>query len=248
MTALVHAGRRHLPRGWSDLGRQVTIWLGFLVIYELARGFADRNPTKAFQNGLGVISIEERVGDLFELTIQNAAHSSGLLTTAVSWTYWHSEFTVVGLTLLWVYLRHNAAFTRLRNWLLLANLIGLVGYVLVPTAPPRMFPTFGFADTLQQFGGIDHGSGFVEFTANPYAAMPSLHSADALIVGITLALVARRWWVRALWLLWPIWVWFSVMATGNHFWLDILAGVAVAIVAAVVVYRRPLWRVVRAAV
>jgi membrane-associated phospholipid phosphatase len=219
-----------------------------MVVYEVARGFADRNPTKAFQNGLGVIGIEERVGDLFELTMQQAAASSGILSTAVAWTYWHSEFTVVGLALLWVYLRRNYAFTRFRNWLLVANLIGLIGYVLLPTAPPRMFPTFGFADTLADFGGINHNSGLIEFGANPYAAMPSLHSADALIVGITLALVTRHWWSRVLWSLWPVWVWFSVMATGNHFWLDIIAGVAVAALGAAIVYRRGLWRVVRAAV
>ncbi len=34
-----------------------------------------------------------------------------------------------------------------------------------------------------------------------------------------------------LWTLWPAWVWFAVMATGNHFWLDIAAGVGVALVA-----------------
>ena len=75
--------------------------------------------------------------------------------------------------------------------------------------------------------------------SNPYAAMPSLHSADALIVGITMALVVRRPWAKALWLAWPAWVWFSVMATGNHFWLDIAAGVLVAGVAALLVAR---WR------
>ena len=142
----------------------------------------------------------------------------------VSWTYWNSEFTVVGLTLLWVYLRRNEAFIRFRNWILLANMIGLVGYVVVPTAPPRMFPTFGFPDTLANIGALNHGSGLVQLAANPYAAMPSLHAADALIVGITMALVCRHWWAKALWLLWPAWVWFAVMATGNHFWLDILAG------------------------
>ncbi len=62
--------------------------------------------------------------------------------------------------------------------------------------------------------------------ANPYAAMPSLHAADALIVGLSLALVCRHWWAKAIWLLWPAWVWFVVMASGNHFWLDILAGIA----------------------
>ena len=41
-------------------------------------------------------------------------------------------------------------------------------------------------------------------------------------------------WAKALWLLWPAWVWFAVMATANHFWLDIAAGVAIAGVAYVV--------------
>ena len=95
-----------------------------------------------------MIRIEERVGDLFELTAANFVSGSHFLLLLVNWTYWNSEFTVVGLTLLWVYLRRNAYFIRFRNWILLANIIGLVGYVVVPTAPPRMFPTFGFPDTL----------------------------------------------------------------------------------------------------
>jgi membrane-associated phospholipid phosphatase len=243
MTAAVAGiGRRYLPRGWRDFGVQLAIWFGFLLAYQIVRGIADRNPTRAFENGLWVISVEERVTDLFELTLQNLAHSSGVLMTAVSWTYWNSEFTVVGLTLLWVYLRRNEHFYRFRNWILLANAIGLVGYVLLPTAPPRMFPTFGFADTLAQFGTLNHGSGLVELASNPYAAMPSLHAADALIVGISLALVVRRPWLKVLWLLWPAWVWFSVMATANHFWLDIVAGVAVALIAFPIVYRRQLFR------
>ena len=242
MTAFVAAGRRHLPRGWADLGRQVAIWFGFLALYQVARGIADRNPTRAFENGLGVINVEERVGDLFEVTLANLIAGSKFLTFLVSWTYWNSEFTVVGLTLLFVYLRRHEHFTLFRNWILLANVIGLVGYVVLPTAPPRMFPTFGFPDTLAEFGGLNHGSGLIQLAANPYAAMPSLHAADALIVGICMAAVCRHWWSKTIWLLWPAWVWFAVMATGNHFWLDILAGIVVAAMAAVVVLRRPLWQ------
>jgi membrane-associated phospholipid phosphatase len=246
MTAIVAAGRRHLPRGWFDLGLQLAIWFGFLGLYQIARGIADRNPTRAFENGLGVINIEERVGDLFEVTLANLISGSRFLTFLVSWTYWNSEFTVVGLTLLFVYLRRYAYFHRFRNWVLLANTIGLVGYVLVPTAPPRMFPTFGFPDTLAEFGGLNHGSGLVQLAANPYAAMPSLHAADALIVGVSMAVVCRHWWSKTLWLLWPAWVWFAVMATGNHFWLDIVAGIVVAALSAVMIYRKPLWRRLRA--
>jgi membrane-associated phospholipid phosphatase len=246
MTAFVAAGRRHLPRGWLDLGLQLAIWFAFLGLYQIARGIADRNPTRAFENGLGVINIEERVGDLFEVTLANLISGSRFLTFLVSWTYWNSEFTVVGLTLLFVYLRRYAYFHRFRNWVLLANTLGLFGYVLLPTAPPRMFPTFGFPDTLAEFGGLNHGSGLVQLAANPYAAMPSLHAADALIVGVSMALVCRHWWTKTLWLFWPAWVWFAVMATGNHFWLDIVAGIVVAALSAVAIYRKPLWRRLRA--
>ena len=112
----------------------------------------------------------------------------------------------------------------------MANIVGLVCYVLVPTAPPRMFPAWGFVDTLAQYSGVNHESGLIAHTANPYAAMPSLHSMDAFIVGVVMFGVCRSLWARALWLLWPAWVWFSVIGTGNHYWLDVVAGVAIAIV------------------
>ena len=233
---------RYLPRGWRDFARQLAIWFGFLLVYQIARGVADRDPTRAFENGLWVISVEERVSDLFELTLQELAHSSSVLMAIVSWTYWNSEFTVVGLALLWVYLRRNDVFPRFRNLIMLANVIGLAGYVLLPTAPPRMFPDVGFVDTLSRFASLNHGSGLVQLASNPYAAMPSLHSADSLIVGLIMAALVTRWWAKALWLAWAPWVWFSVMATGNHFWLDIAAGVLVAAIAALVLERRRLLR------
>jgi len=229
-----------LPRGWADFAFQVALWLGFLLAYQVARGVADRNPARAFQNGLKVIDLEQRANSLVEVSLQSFVHSSNFLMAATSYTYWLSQFTVLGVTLLWVYLRRNEAFLRFRNLVMLANLIGLAGYVLLPTAPPRMFPGFGFGDTLAIFGGLNHGSGVIELASNPYAAMPSLHAADSLIVGLTLATICRSWIARAVWLAWPAWVWFSVMATGNHFWLDIAAGVAVAGAAAAVIYRKEL--------
>lgn len=237
MTAAIAAGRRFLPRGYADLGLQCLIWFGFLAAYQVARGVADRDPTRAFANGWKVIDIEQRLTGLGELTLQGWTRSSQFLEALVSWTYWNSEFTVIGLALLWVYLRRNEAFTRFRNTILLANFIGLFGYVFVPTAPPRLFTTIGFEDTLGQFSGLNHGSGLIELASNPYAAMPSLHAADALIAGVILASVVRRPIFKVLWLLWPVWVWFAVMATGNHFWLDVLAGIVLAAAALAIVYR-----------
>ena len=245
VTALSTIGRRYLPLGWKDLFRQLVIWFGFLFVYQVARGLADRDPAKAFAHGLGVINLEKHVHGLFELTLQRITINSHLLTTLTSWTYWMSQFTVLGLALLWVYLRRHEHFARFRNTVLLANVIGLAGYITLPTAPPRMFPQFGFVDTIATFG-INHGSGFVQLASNQYAAMPSLHSADALIVGVALAMIVRRWYFKVLWLLWPAWVWFSVMATANHFWLDVVAGIAVAALAAGILNGPRLLRAIRA--
>ncbi len=229
MSTVVAVGRRHLPRGYKDLGRQLAIWFGFAVLYQLARGLADRNPSRAFQNGYHVVHLETRVAHrLYELTFQNFVDQRHLLETAVSWTYWNSEFTVVGLAVLWVYLRRHDAFVSFRNSILLANLIGLIGYVLMPTAPPRLLG-IGFMN--------QHRDGLVSLTANPYAAMPSLHAADALIVGVVLFGVCRSWWAKLFWAVWPAWVWFAVMATGNHFWLDCAAGIVVALLSMAVIYR-----------
>src|SRR5918995_4514777 len=231
MTTLVAAGRGVLPGGYADFARQLAIWFGFYVIYQVARGYADRDVARAFENGREVIALERRAGMLWELSLQGLLSSSDLLIRAASWTYWLSQFAVLGLALLWVYLRRNDHFLRFRNTVLLANLIGLAGYVALPTAPPRMFPDLGFVDTLALFSGLNHNSAVVEFTANPYAAMPSLHAADALIVGVAMALIVRRLPFKLLWLAWPAWVSFCVMATGNHFWLDIAAGAVVALLA-----------------
>jgi hypothetical protein len=226
MERVVALGQRVLPRGWRDFGLQLGIWFGFYFSYLAVRHLTDRDTTKAFVNGLRVISFERHLTHhLFELTAQRVADSSSTLLTAAAWTYWNSEFTVIGLTLLWVYLRRHEWFSRFRNTILLANLVGLVGFWLVPTAPPWMFPDKGFVD------GVNHSSALLQTLGNSYAAMPSLHAADALIVGWFLVCSSRTIWAKALWTLWPLWVWFCVIATANHYVLDVLAGIAVAVVA-----------------
>jgi len=238
--AYAEAAARRLPRGWAHLALQFGIWFGFYAVYQVARGAADQSVTRAFANGQRVIDFQRSLHGMFELSLQNLVERSQVLVELTSYTYWLSQFAVVGIALLYVYFKAHDRFFRFRNTLILANLIGLIGYVTFPTAPPRMFPQDGFSDTLAQYAAINHNSGLVRFAANPYAAMPSLHSADALVVGIVMALVVRRRWAKVLWLSWPTWVWFTVMSTGNHFWLDIVAGVAVAGIAAAVVYRP--WR------
>jgi membrane-associated phospholipid phosphatase len=240
VSAATAASRRILPHGYRDLFLQLAIWFGFLYAYRVTRGVADRNAYEAFENGLAIANVERGLTGLWELSLQSFVHSSDLLMTLTSWTYWQSQFTVLGIALFWVYLRRNHAFAKWRNTIILANMIGLVGFVVMPVAPPRMFPDLGFVDTLAVFSDVNHSSTLIAFAANPYAAMPSLHAADAFIVGIAMALIVRRWVFKALWLAWPLWVSFTVIATGNHFWLDIAAGVLVAAIAAAILHGRKL--------
>ena len=220
---------RALPRGWGDFFLQLGVWLGFGLAYQLARGIADQDVAQAFQNGRLVIDLERNLHGLVELDLQRVILQAGDWTVqAVNWTYWNSQFTVVGLALLWVYFRRNGHFLRLRNILLLGNMLALVGFVLMPTAPPRLFPEWGFVDTLASSSALNHGSGLVQLASNQFAAMPSIHAADALILGFAMVSLVKWRGAKLLWTLWPSWVWFSVMATGNHFWLDIAAGIGLA--------------------
>jgi membrane-associated phospholipid phosphatase len=217
------------PRGWKDFVLQLGIWFGFLLAYQVVRGIADHDVLGAFQNGRLIIDFESRIHALVEVDLQRVILSSGdWLVQAVNWTYWNSQFTVVGLALLWVYFRRNDSFLRLRNILLLANMIALVGFVLMPTAPPRFFPEWGFVDTLASAAALNHGSGLVQLASNQYAAMPSIHAANALILGFFMASLVRSRWAKVLWTFWPSWVWFTVMATANHYWLDVAAGIGLA--------------------
>ena len=235
-----------MPRGWGHFAFQFVIWMGFYVVYQVVRGAADRDVVTAFHNGELVVRTEHELGALFEPALQRVVDTSSLMVMLTSYTYWLSQFAVVGVALLWVYFRHHERFAGFRNWLIAANLVGLVGYVLMPTAPPRMFPEWGFIDTLGQFSSINHDSGLISFAANPYAAMPSLHAMDAFIVGVVMAGLCRSWLMKAVWLAWPAWVAFAVMSTGNHYWLDVLAGFVLAIATGVALRRVRTLRLQRA--
>jgi membrane-associated phospholipid phosphatase len=207
--------------------------MGFYVVYQIVRGVADRNLANAYSNGEWVVLEEKHLGALFEPAVQRVVDTSSILVTLTSYTYWLSQFVVVALALVWVYFRHHERFSWFRNWLIAANLLGLVGYILMPTAPPRMFPEWGFIDTLAQYSSLNHQSGLIALGSNPYAAMPSLHAMDAFIVGVVMASLCRSRIAKAIWYAWPVWVAFAVVSTGNHYWLDVVAGVLLAIVAGI---------------
>ena len=103
---------------------------------------------------------------------------------------------------------------------MVAMAIALVGYTLYPTAPPRMFPEYGFVDTINDFSNVNHDSALVKVFINPYAAVPSMHCAFAMMIGVSGFRVSRHWWAKAWWVLWPLLVTWVAIVTANHYWVD----------------------------
>ena len=122
-----YAEARRLPRGWAHLALQFAFWFGFYGAYQVARGAADRGVGEAFWNGTLVIEAENKLRALIEPGLQNFVEQSELLVKATSYTYWLSQFAVVGLGLLWVYFRHHERFADFRNWLIAPTSSGSSG-------------------------------------------------------------------------------------------------------------------------
>jgi hypothetical protein len=110
--------------------------------------------------------------------------------------------------------------------------LALFGYALFPAAPPRLFPEYGFVDTITNFSQVNHDSALVKIFVNPYAAVPSMHIAFALMIGIPAMRISRHLASKVVWALYPVLVFFVVTVTANHFWLDAAAGALVACLAA----------------
>lgn len=228
---VVDRAGRHLPRGWRDFWLQFAIFWSFYVAYEACRTLASADRYVAMRNALDVIRAQQILGIDAERNVQEwALNGPDIVMAIANWTYFNCQFTITYALLLFIYFRRNHAFYFIRNALLGTSFAALLGYILLPTAPPRMMGGLGFIDTLNQTS-VNHNSGIVAWFANPYAAMPSLHTAYAVIIGCAGILVFRHPLLKLVWALYPALVVFSIIATANHWFLDAAVGAFVALFA-----------------
>ncbi len=226
-----------LPHGWGDLGRQIGLLLVVDLGYETVRGLADGQRVPAFAHGQAIIDLERGTHTFFEPVVQELFLQASWMIDFANQVYMNSQFAVVLGFFFWVYFFRNDAYCFIRNMFIVAMGLGLVGYTLYPAAPPRLFPQYGFVDTINDFSHVNHDSALVKVFINPYAAVPSMHCAFALMVGLSAAKLSCHWYTRALWTMWPALVVWVVVVTGNHFWIDAALGAAVAVTSAVVAHR-----------
>ncbi len=217
---------RVLPHGWLDALRQVSLFACAYLAYRLVRGLVEGDASAAFAHARDLISLERTLHLFVEPSIQAWASGSHLVMILASWLYVNAQTTVTVAALLYLYLRHNRNFYFVRNMFLIAMAIALVGYTVFPTAPPRFMPEWGFIDSVSDFAGVhvSHASASMNALFNPYAAVPSMHVAFALMIGGPLARLSRRRIVKVLWMLYPLLMAFVIVVTANHFIFDALLG------------------------
>ena len=228
------AHARVLPQGWLDLLRQVSLFISAFLIYDLVRGLVEGRGTAAFENARELISIERTLHLFVEPSLQAWASGSHLVMVGTSWLYVNAQTSITIGALLYLYLRHNRSFYFVRNMLMIAMPIALIGYVVFPTAPPRFLPEWGFIDSVSDLTpvNVSHSSASMNALFNPYAAVPSMHVAFAVMIGWPLALLARHSAARVLWVVYPFLMTFVIVVTANHFILDALLGALTAAISA----------------
>ncbi len=190
-----------------------------------AGGSISAGRAEAEEHGRQILGLERALRIDIEHWANHTVVKIGWLRDFFDFYYGSLHFVFPLAVLAVLYWRRPCDYRWARSALGFATLLALVGFWLYPLAPPRLMPTLGFIDTVhgvQDFSQPDYGT-LTDIT-NQYAAMPSLHFGWSLWCGVVIAVLARRWWMRALGLLHPLFTLSSIVATGNHWVLDAAAG------------------------
>ncbi|MEV0636014.1 bifunctional glycosyltransferase 87/phosphatase PAP2 family protein [Streptomyces sp. NPDC050619] len=182
----------------------------------------------AEQHGQQILDLERWLYLDIERWANHAVVKVGWLRDFFDFYYESFHFVVPLSVLAVLYWRRPVDYRWARSSLGFATLLALVGFWLYPLAPPRLMPNLGIIDTVhgvQDFSKPDYGT--LTALTNQYAAMPSLHFGWSLWCGVVIAIIAPRWWMKALGLLHPFFTASAIVATGNHWVLDAAGGALV---------------------
>ena len=247
--AVLTAPWRRLPyllrrRGLLEV---VVIGVAFSLYFAVRSAVVGR-PEVAYSNAVDIIDLQRRLGLFWEDDMNSWASQRLFWAQAANLVYFWLLFPLMIVFALWLYHWRRHKYTFIRDTFLASGAIGLVIFWAYPVAPPRELPALaarfdpqapgyllGFVDTLKLHLRYAHDSGSTGLWVNPYAAMPCLHVGWNLLLGI--GMIWSVWRERWIWIAVPIGVALpvtqslAVMATANHYLLDIAAGVVVSLMA-----------------
>jgi hypothetical protein len=194
-----------------------------------------QRTAEAFERGIQLLNIEKAWGLAPEIALNTAVSSHHLLAIIVDYHYATLHYVVTPAVLVWLLVSHPGVYRHARRIIVATTVIGLIGFWLTPVAPPRMLGSHGFVDTMAEFAAYGwwasdasapRGLGGL---TNEFAAMPSLHVGWAIWCGWAMYKYGRHRWLQIAGILYPASTVVVVMATANHFFLDVVAGAVVVV-------------------
>jgi hypothetical protein len=225
-------------KAWMALKgfREIVLIGGVYVLYDLTRFIVSGEHDGAVSHGSAILRFEQRVHIAPEHWLNHFVTPHALLAVPADYIYATLHYIVTPVVLIWMWRRHSSEYGHARTVLLWTTVVGLVGFSLLPVAPPRLLP--GFIDTMARYSHDGWWSnaasaprGFGHDT-NQYAAMPSLHVGWAVWCGVQMVKYGKHRITRILGVAYPVLLSVVVIATANHYLLDVLAGVAAVLVGA----------------
>lgn len=231
-------------RVYRDIFEISVVAFAFLL-YFIVRGSVVDRDAEAVAHAARIIDIERTLGFFWEPGLNEAVLDSKALVQLFNAIYFWLDFPLivaVGLGLYFLGRRHE--YTVARDALLASGAIALIVYHLFPVAPPRLMPAgygFDFVDTLSKYSSLSYQAQSTQPFVNPYAAVPSLHYGWAVLVGGVLFWSTRNVALRALGVLMPVGQLTAVVFTANHYILDAMAGLVVALMGLLVAMALQRW-------
>ena len=212
------------PRKWRGHVAELSIYVGFYLLYLLLRGLVIGGETHALSNASRVIALEQALRLFHEPLLQEWALANAQpLVVFLNWVYIVTYWPVILGGALILYLTRRATYYRYRNLIVVHLVLALALFVLFPLAPP--YKTAHLVDTIQSLGPAFYGGEAMANLYNTNAAMPSLHFSWTCIFA-WLFVREIKGWSRYLGLIYPLLTLAAIVITGNHYFLDAVVGAA----------------------
>lgn len=227
----------------ANMLRMAVLVVVFIVYSWFRKTYFQQPPEEAFDNAIEIIDLQRALGiavTRVEIPLQQWVLERGWLIDAFNFYYQNFKPALYVCAVLCLLLA-PVDFRRIWRVFMVATLIAVPWYALYPLAPPRLMEPYGFAfvDTLAVFAGNQSSAEGVG-GANQFAAMPSMHIGWTAVTALWLAAALPRWRVGAIaGGIHLMLMCLTVVVTGNHYVLDIVAGFAVAGAAIVIVRLLP---------
>jgi PAP2 superfamily len=232
-TPAARRGQRHVPAATCLRPRPIALnAIGLAVLLIAAEVVPRLAPHHDLATGLrhaqDLVDLERRLGLPDERGPMRWLAARPALEDAANVAYVAFHVPAIAATLVWTYLTRPRLFAWMRVAFVVAMLLTIAGYTLLPMAPPRFLS--GAPDgAAELYGSAARPSG--DGAVNALAAFPSGHVVFALLAALPVVRCAPRAAVRALAAAYPVLVTALVIATGHHFWLDVASAVAVVAIA-----------------